>query len=64
VGAKINWKKCSGLPVGNWDQTQNIQGIPYIPTTKILGIYYSTTIGHTIDYTWEDKVHTIIRNVK
>jgi hypothetical protein len=64
VGAKINWKKCSGLPVGNWDQTHNIQGIPYIPTTKILGIYYSTKIGHTIDYTWEDKFHTIIRTVK
>jgi hypothetical protein len=64
VGAKVNCDKCSGLPIGNWDQTQKINNSRYVPTTKILGIYYGTTIANTIEYTWKEKVNKIQGLVK
>jgi hypothetical protein len=51
TGATLNWDKTSGVPIGRWDTTQDIGGARYTETTKILGIYFGTNIGKTIDNT-------------
>jgi hypothetical protein len=60
----VNWDKCSCLPIGKWDQFLNINNVRYEPNTKILGIYYGTTIAHTIEYTWKEKVNKMQGLVK
>lgn len=42
-----------------WELGSNINKVRYVPTTKILGIYYGVTIAHTIDYTWKEKVNKL-----
>jgi hypothetical protein len=59
TGATINWGKSSGVPIGRWDQTRDIGGARYKEDTEILGIYFGTTIGKTIDNTWQEKVQKI-----
>jgi hypothetical protein len=59
TGATINWAKSSALPIGRWDATQEIGEVRYKEDTKILGIYFGTTIGKTINITWQEKAQKI-----
>jgi hypothetical protein len=47
------------LPIGRWDATQDIGELRYKEYTKILGIYFGTTIGKTIDNSWQEKAQKI-----
>jgi hypothetical protein len=64
AGATINWEKSCALPIGNWDQTRDLGEIKYKPTNKILGIYYGSTVQHTIEYNWDEKVKIIKATIK
>ena len=51
-GAHLNTRKSQALPVGRWNTSANIIGIPYHPHVKILGVHVWSTIHKSITATW------------
>jgi hypothetical protein len=64
TGARINWGKSKGLPIGRWDRNQQFQGIQYTNVPKILGITYGADIPASIEHTWTTKIHQIQGSVQ
>lgn len=59
TGARINWEKTKCIPIGPWNQEQNIGRQVYDDTAKILGIEFDKTIERTIDRTWTEVMRKL-----
>jgi hypothetical protein len=64
TGARINWEKSKGLPIGAWNTAQNIGRQLYTDTATILGIEFCRTTEQTIDRTWAAAVRKMNGSAK
>jgi hypothetical protein len=64
TGARINWEKSKGVPIGKWNIAQTLGRMTYTDTATILGIKIGATIEQTIEKTWTEKIHNVQGSVK
>jgi hypothetical protein len=51
-GACLNVRKSKTLTIGGWDTTENVLGVDFHPTMKILGITSSSTVEGSMHESW------------
>jgi retron-type reverse transcriptase len=64
TGARINWEKTKGLPIGNWDRQRQLLGIQYTSVATILVITFGADIPTSVEHTWTRKIHQTHGSVK